>query len=160
MEAIRSWITGIAAVAILVGIAKSIAPNNAAGEITRVVAAVLLIIAILAPIKSIHVSNIFKAERNYNVSQNKLDKKATTENEKIATSIIENELSTYISKRAEQIGIKCVIRTECKKLESQIAPYAAIIKTNGNVTSTKRKELSEIISKECAIPKSRQTWKG
>lgn len=158
MEMIRTWITGITAASILIAVICAIVPKNATGGFVRAACAVVLIIAVLAPLKSFRVTDINFWNTQYHNEFNHKKEQLDQENQKMKSSIIENTMSTYIWKRAKQIGIDCKTNVRCRKSKSgELLPYEVeVLLTDG---TKNRAKLTSIIEHECGIPKDRQMYK-
>lgn len=153
MELARNWIGGICAAAIIVSVAKAIAPQNPAGRCVQLIGALVLILAVLSPLRSLSVSDIAEYDRRYAPEIEELSHDLQEENEKIQEDIIEEEMSTYISERARDLDIECdaVSVDTVKKDDGYLYPYTLSIVTHGNVSEGDKAELKRIIERECAI---------
>lgn len=157
MELVKDWIGGICAVAIIVSVIKAIAPQNSAGRCVQLVGALVLVMAVISPFKSLSVSDIMKNDRRYELEFDRQNNRLQEENEKIQKEIIETEVSSYISQRLIDFGLKCkeVEVAAVKRQDGYLYPESIRILMDEKISETKRKEIEKTVKRECGIPEDK-----
>lgn len=138
MEAIKNWISGICAVSLMIAILKAILPDNFASKTFNMIASLVLIIAVVGPIKNLEFNAIeFEiAQRDENIEEKVAA--VSLKNAEIADRVIEKELCEYICKKAnlkaEEIEISC----------SGGEIIGVILRKNSN-------EAKEVLKNDCGV---------
>lgn len=160
MEILRSWITGITAATLISAVADLITPKSPAGKVVRLAGTLILITAVIAPVKRFDIDFLSPYIVRYNLEFSELSGRITNENKKIQTLIIEDKMSAYILQRAKDIGIvlRRVKVNAGKSAEGYLYPESAELEPEGEISQGKQLELTEIIERECAIPYKRQKF--
>ncbi len=162
MELVKDWIGGICAVAIIVSVIKAIAPQNSAGRCVQLIGALVLILAVVSPFKSMSVSDIVKNDRSYELEFEKQSHNLQEENEKIQKQIIEKEVCSYISQRMLDFGLSCrVITVEIvKRQDGYLYPEEVRIITEQKLSQAERKEIEKVIKRECGIAEDKVAFES
>ena len=100
LDSINNWILGIVSAAVIVSIILSIVPKNSVSKIVQMIGGIIIILAIIAPIKGVKLDDFTINSLKYDKEFSGLKRNFDEENEKIKISIIEEKLSSYILDKA------------------------------------------------------------
>ena len=139
MEEIKTWITGICAISLAIAIIKSLLPETAAGKTFDIIAALLMVVAIVSPIKEIDLSSFrVDIDKGNELLAEKVDE-VKEKNAEMIDDIISDKLCEYICNKTgitrEDISVICE-NGEIRKV--------ILYKNNQNAR--------EILKNECGIP--------
>lgn len=154
MEALRGWLLGIMAVAMVLSILYSLLPKGSIRSISRMTGGLILLLVMLRPIVGGDWNRLTSRYSDYQVHISSQIETYQEENEKERERLIQEKTAAYILDKAAQMGITCRVQvgTEIRKG----VPYPASVTLN----AVKDKDLSQIIEQELAIPEERQVWLG
>lgn len=157
MELVKDWVGGICAVTIIVSVIKAVVPQNSAGRCVQLAGALVLIMAVISPFKSLSVSDIMKNDRGYELEFERQSRHLQEENENIQKEIIEKEISSYISQRLLDFGLDCegIAVEVVKRKDGYLYPEEIRIITDRKVSEAERKEIKKTVKRECDIAEDR-----
>ena len=155
MEWIRNWLCGVCAAAILLAIMKELAPKNFAGHCVKMTASLILILAVLSPLRNEKISGLWAESQWIAPELPQQEQRLTQTNENLELSIIEEKLSAYIWEQARDLGISCRVSVHAGKGgDGNWRPESVEIALDHAIPEAKKQQLSERIEQQCAIPKS------
>ena len=146
MELIRSWVLAICAVSVLSATVQALTPKNALHGSVKMICALLLISAMVSPLKKLDISDFRIAGKKAEYSITDKTERLQLENEKIRQEIIEESISAYILNRAKQFGDNITASVRCK----DGIPESVVLRAENGKISQKTLEM---IEKECGIKK-------
>ena len=111
MELVKQWLLGITGAAILAALAEGIMPEGGIKQIGKLACGVMLLTAILMPLKDID-TTVFSEHMDYDSAQSHLLREETQVRIK---QLIEDEFSAYSMDKAQKLGISCEIRVRCRQ---------------------------------------------
>lgn len=154
MEALRGWLLGIMAVAMVLSILYSLLPKGSIRSISRMTGGLILLLVMLRPIVGGDWNRLISRYSDYQVHISSQIETYQEENEKERERLIQEKTAAYILDKAAQMGITCRVQVGTEIREG--VPYPASVTLN----TVKDKDLSQIIEQELAIPEERQVWLG
>lgn len=147
MEQIKTWISGICAVSLMISILKSLLPESAVGKTFNVAASLIVILAIIMPIKKFDFDSFELVSLNYEKEISDKIEKAVDDNDKITDRIIEKKLAEYVCNKSDvkldDIKITCD-RGEIISVE----------------LSSENEAVKEILIKECGVDEKKIIKRG
>lgn len=157
MEVAKDWIGGICAVAVIVSVIKAISPQNPAGKCVQLVGALVLILTVISPFKSLSISDVYINDRRYEFGFEEQSMALKEVNGNIQKEIIEDEIAAYISQRLLDSGVSGSDVTVgiAKGQKGDFYPDKVKIMTDENVSKSERREIEDIIKRECGVLKDR-----
>lgn len=148
---IRTWLISVTAAAIVIAAAENLMPDGAVKKIGKLTGGLLLIVAILQPIKQLDFETMSDILTEYRIESQGSSKTLEIENQSIMKMIIEEETSAYVQNKANELGIRCNAETTCKVDESgNIYPVSMVI--YGDLTQEQKAMLTRLIEGNLAIP--------
>ena len=111
MEELKTWITGICTVSLIVAILKSMLPESIVGKTFNITASLVIVLMVILPVKNFDFGEIaFFAKKNEKAVEAKVEEVVSKTSE-ITDRIIEEKLCEYVSNKAElktdEITVKC-----------------------------------------------------
>ncbi len=158
LDWIGSWILGVTAAAMIAAVAQAMAPEGPAKKALRLACGLLMILAVLRPVKELSLNDLSFYTTQYSLET--YNKKIDETNESFLRAIIEDKTATYILEKADELDIPCTASVSLKTSEQggYPFPYSVSVVLEEDVDESKRRELSRLIEAGCAIPPQRQKW--
>lgn len=154
---IQQWITGVAAAAIIGALAQSLMPEGGAKSAGRLVAGLLLLLAVVKPLVGADTAVLSGALAEYRLRSAGDGAALAEKNEALVKVIIEEKTAAYISDKAQELGIACTVRVTCRCGEDgTVWPESAVI--TGDLTREERSRLARLLEAELAIGQENQTF--
>ena len=152
METIRQWLWGVIAASVFLTILEVVVPKGTIRGITKISGGLVMVLVMLQPIVTV---DFEEWDWKFSDYQSQIDSKIhnyRTEYQVQMESIIEEELSAYISKKTEQMGINCRIAVITETVDH--VPKIKEIRLSG----TKNEELAVWLEDTLGIEQTRQYW--
>ena len=157
MGAVRSWLLAVIAVSLLCAVAGALMPPGPVKRVGRLVCGLVLVGAILSPLKSLDLEGSRRWLEDYLASVRSRE----AELEKTVNSqtkvIIEQKFSAYIVDKAAELGLSCRARVECALSEDGL--YLPVrTEVTGSMTADVQSKLIRIIESELGVPAQSQIY--
>ena len=150
--AVRSWITSIAAVTLLLTVVQALVPEGTLKKITSFTGGLLLLAVLLQPVLR---TDLGRLRLDFSDYENAIgDRTAELESagkEELA-ALIAGRTAAYISDKADALGVRVRVRVETEEREGIPIPVSAELEGPWSA------ELSVWIEAELGIPAERQVW--
>ncbi|MEY8386274.1 stage III sporulation protein AF [Oscillospiraceae bacterium 38-13] len=147
--AVRSWITSIAAVTLILTVVQTLVPEGTLRKITGFTGGLLLLAALLQPVLRTDLGRLRLDLSDYSRSiQERTEELESAGKEELA-AIIAGRTAAYISDKADALGVPVTVR-----VETEGTPLPA----SAELTGPYSRELAEYIARELGIPEERQVW--
>lgn len=156
MNTIRTWITGVMVVAMLLSVAQTMIPEGSLRKITSMTGGLLLMFALLKPLLRFDFEELqFETESYVAAIQTRQLELETEQRKSLADSIAERT-QAYILNKAVQLGISIQqVRVETELSDDEL-PFPSRVILDG----ARSEELSVWIAETLGIPAERQVWNG
>lgn len=150
ITAIRTWLISVTAAAVITAAADSLMPDGAVRKIGKLTGGLLMIVAILQPIKQFDLETMSDILTEYRIESQVSSEVLEIENQAIMKMIIEGETSAYVQSKADALGISCFAETVCKIDESgNIYPVSMVV--YGDMSQEQKAMLTRLIEGDLAI---------
>ena len=151
--AVRSWITSIAAVTLLLTVVQALVPEGTLKKITGFTGGLLLLAALLQPVLRTDLGRLRLDFSDYRsaVDQRALELDAAGKEELAA--LIESRIAAYISDKADALGLLVTARVRTEDGEDG-TPLPASVELEGSYSQ----DLADWMALELGIPAERQGW--
>lgn len=149
---LREWLTGLIAAAMVLSLLYALVPKGTMHAIIRFGGGLILLLAVLRPLLRINVEELRTHYRTY---QQEIDQQIhiyQEESQTQMTSIIEEEMAAYISKKADEMGFACEVQVETELRDGIPIPCGVSLNIPYNVS------LSRWITEELGISEEKQNW--
>jgi len=156
---IRNWLVSMTVASIVLAVADNLMPEGTVKKIGKITGGLLMLIAVLQPIKEFSWETMANALAEYRLETQISADILKIDNQAIMKTIIEGETSAYLQNKAESLNIICSAETICKTDDSgNIYPFSVVI--NGHLTPEEKNILNGFIERELAIPKENIRYEG
>ena len=155
MGAVRGWLLGLTAAAILAAIAESMMPEGSVKQVGKLVCGLMLAATVLRPLGSVEMTD-FPPLLEYDKQQTQLLQEEADARMK---TIIEGELSAYSMDKAAQLGIGCQIQIHCEPGgEGVFQPDSAEI--FGELDEAARHQLTTLLCTDLGLQRADLHFRG
>lgn len=152
IDMIRQWLIGVIAAAACLSVLEAMVPKGAVKGIAKVTGGLVMFLVLLRPWMNADLTDL---EWKYQDYQQQINEQIGTYREDYQQqmeSIIERELSAYISKKAEQMDLPCQVKVETE-IKNEVPVPAAV-----RLSIKKDDALSAWIEEELGIGATQQHW--
>jgi len=158
MELIRAWILGLTAAAFLASIAMTLAPKGRPRAVVGLVAGLVTVVALIAPILEFDYAAYARNVDAFEVSREGRNQEWEAVQERLTSRIISERSEAYIWDKAESlglVGLDVAVET-ARDPDGWTIPYRVWI--SGEYSADQRRILSEFLAGTFGIPAERQHW--
>lgn len=155
IQTIRTWLIQLVSVAFIATLVEILTPKCGVKKLVRFACGLLFILTVFRPfLQGVHFSGM--ADYSEWESQIKtLTEEYEAENRKSWTSLIEEEIRTYIAVRAEEIGFPCEIIVSVAERDG--VPTVSTVEIRAK---TYNAALAAYMEENLGILPQQQIWKG
>ena len=153
MEAVRTWLTAVVLVSLLLSVAQSLIPEGALRRAASFTGGMILLFALLRPVLG---ADLERLELDFDGYQAEIadrqEELAAAQTEAMA-SIIAEQTEAYIWDKAGELGLEVSARVETRAGEDGVpVPWSA------ELTGPRTEALASYLETELGIPAERQVW--
>ena len=145
IAAVRTWLTAVAAVSLLLSVVQYITPKGTLRDTASFIGGLLLLLVLLQPVRKAALPD----KKQVETYRTKLEE----ERKKELGTLIESETEAYILDKAARMGLTVRIKVGTEE-NSEGVP----VPVSAELTGTPSRELSRWIEAELGIPVERQVW--
>ena len=150
--AVRSWLTSIAAVTLMLTVVQTLVPEGTLRKITGFTGGLLLLAALLQPVLKTDLGRLRLDFSDYKEAvQTRTEELDAAGKEELA-AIIAGRTAAYISDKADALGLVVAARVETEPVEGIPVPVSV------ELTGPYSQDLADWIAGELGIPVERQVW--
>ena len=150
--AVRSWLTSIAAVTLMLTVVQTLVPEGTLRKITGFTGGLLLLAALLQPVLKTDLGRLRLDFSDYKEAvQTRTEELDAAGKEELA-AIIAGRTAAYISDKADALGLVVAARVETEPVEGIPVPVSV------ELTGPYSQDLADWIAGELGIPAERQVW--
>ena len=147
--ALRSWLSSIAAVTLLLSVVQSLIPEGTLRKITGFTGGLLLLAALLQPLRRADFGWLGLDLSDYSAAIEARAEELSAVEKETLTDIIEAQTAAYISDKADALGVPVTARVETG---TDGIPWSA------ELEGPQSPELAAWMEAELGIPEERQVW--
>lgn len=157
--ALKDWMFSLAGAAIVCSMASALAPEGRWRKITSLVCGMVMIIALISPVKSFSISTYGAELSKYRDAAGKAAEKSEEIGSRLNRTYIEDECEAYILDKAKSLGAHLTAQVTARWDTGGFwYPYEA--KLVSDCSAEDRSRISGIMEAELGIPAERQYWSG
>lgn len=153
IAALRSWVTSIAAVTMLLTVVQTLVPEGTLRKISGFTGGLLLLAALLQPLLRADLGGLRLDLSDYREAIEDRAADLNTAGKEELADIIAGQTAAYISDKADALGLAVTARVETEEDGGGI-PLPA----SAELTGPYSRELADWIALELGIPAERQVW--
>ena len=139
----KQWLMGVIAAAILCTIAQDLSPRGSVKQVGRLVCAMVLLCAVLSPIKMLDVAAGGQWLTDYRAALADSRAALAEQGEEIQMAVIAEKYRAYIESKGAQLGLKCQDR----------------VQVTGDLAQGDWDGLSRCLEEELGVPPERQSFR-
>ncbi len=155
MNALRTYLLSVASASLLTGVVLSLLPKGRLHSIIRLVGALILIVTVVSPVLKLDLEMMTADWEQIRTDASGIQQSALEESEQLFSQLIKEQCETYISDRADRLGLE---------LDVQIImgyddhPYPIGAKLQGRIGAEDKQYMSDMIEQDLGIPTQQQEW--
>lgn len=158
MGAVRSWLLGVTAAALVVALAETLAPEGSVKKVCRLAGGLALLLAALSPVAGMLEGDLFsRAGGGWRERTQRYEQELAEESGRMYLAIIERETAAYVMDKAKEFGFECAVEVTCG-YDEQAVPCPWEITARGNWTQEQRSRLERLLEEELGVPAQRQHY--
>lgn len=152
IETVRTWLTAVAAVTLLLSVVQQLVPPGSLRETASFAGGLILLTVLLQPLAALRGADL---DLNFQDCRQAVEQQQTElEDRRQAelTALIESATAAYISDKADSMGLALEARVTAEAADGVPVPVRVTL------TGEKSGELSRWLETELGIPAERQVW--
>lgn len=151
--AVRSWLTSIAAVTLILTVVQTLVPEGTLRKISGFTGGLLLLAALLQPVLKTDLGRLRLDFSDYEAAIGERAAELDAAGKEELAAIIAGRTAAYISDKADALGLRVTARVETEPgVDGTPLPASA------ELTGPYSRELADWIAGELGIPAERQVW--
>lgn len=151
--AVRSWLTSIAAVTLMLTVVQTLVPEGTLRKISGFTGGLLLLAALLQPVLKTDLGRLRLDFSDYEAAIGERTAELDAAGKEELAAIIAGRTAAYISDKADALGLRVTARVETEPgVDGTPLPASA------ELTGPYSRELADWITGELGIPAERQVW--
>lgn len=156
---LKEWLTAVISASLIAAAATALTPEGTARKTARLAGGLLVLVAVLGPIREVELEDLADALGRYRFSQVEAVETVAQESEEARKSIIERQSAAYISDKAQSLGLSEVeVTVTCRMTEEGYpAPERVFVSAQGGDESA-WDALGRAITADFAVEKANQTF--
>ena len=155
MAAVREYILGLTAAAMLCGITLSFTEKGAVQQLLKLICGLILAFCLVNPVLSIAMGDWQSLGIDYSEEAREAAEEGKEHSEKAVRTLIKQESEAYILDKARQLDLNIQVEIE---LSDQALPVPDFVTITGSVPPYQKSRLSLILEREMGIQKEHQKW--
>lgn len=159
MDWMSTWLVSITSAAILAALADALAPQGTPRRILRLACGLLLLLAVLGPVKKLEAADLTEIIEKYQGEYFGYEETLARQSEDMTKGIIEERAGAYILDKATGLGLKgCSVSVSCRTAEGEEFPVPWRVTVRGRGDEEAWRALREAITSDFAIEVENQTF--
>ena len=123
MSALRDWVLGVAAAAILAALAQTLMPEGPVKRVGKLTCGLVLLAAVLRPLPLFDPGAGQRWLEGYFQQVEQIESGLEQDRQEQLKAIIEEKAAAYILDKAAQLGLSCTVSVECRYSLPAFCPY-------------------------------------
>lgn len=153
IEQLKLWVLGLAATALLLGLADALVLQKGMKRVLRLAGGILLIIVLLGPLGRLGGLELGGALGDYQAAVEQRETELRLEQEEELSAIIETDIGEYIWDKAQEMGLDVTVSV-ATRMSSGGVPIPDRVRIEGAY----HEELSQWMAEELGIGADQQIW--
>lgn len=153
IEALRGWITSVAAAAFLVSLSQSLIPEGTVRKIAGFAGGLTLLLVMLRPFPGIDVGGLNLDYGDYAAEIGRRQAELQEQSGQTLGELIAEKTEAYILDKAAALGVECTVRVLTEPGED-----GTPVPVGAELTGQKSDALADYMERELGIPKERQVY--
>lgn len=155
MTAAREWLTAVVTVTLLLSVVQTLVPEGSLRKIAGFTGGLLLLAVLLRPVTEIDLLGLDTEMEDWARAIGERQKELSAEQEKALASGIAERTASYISDKAEELGLEVKVR-----VETETGGDGVPVPVRAEIDGPWSGELSSYMAETLGISRERQVWHG
>ena len=157
MEWVKSWLLSMTCAALIAALALALCPDGFPKKLTRWAGGLLLLLAVLGPVKGLEGGDMAEALAKYRLWSDETVQVMAEESQEMRKAIIARQTAAYISDKAAALGIRDPqVWVECRWTGDGF-PAPESVTVRGSGTQEAWRALQQAITADFGLTESQQT---
>ena len=153
MTALKEWLTGVVAVAVLLYLVRCLLPQSAVRRAADFTGGLVLLAALVQPLLSLSPEGLGMAARQWQRQIAERQEELEQAQEAELSAVIAERTASYISHEADALGLEVNVTVETAAGSDGVTvPWAA------SVEGPYSEALAAVMAQDLGIPRERQDW--
>ena len=158
MGAIRQWLLGVTATALVLVLAETMIPEGGAKKVCKLAGGLALMLAAVGPVLGLLDGNwIIRAADSWRGWTQRYEQELEDRRDQFYLAIIEEETAAYVMDKTRELGFECEAEVTYGYDEDGV-PCPWEVSARGTWTEKQREELVLLLEKELGVPAQRQYY--
>ena len=153
----KQWLMRVIAAAILCTIAQDLSPRGSVKQVGRLVCAMVLLCAVLSPVKTLDVAAGGQWLTDYRAALADSRAALAEQGEEIQMAVIAGKYRAYIEDKGAQLGLDCRARVDCQEEGGIYVPDR--VEVTGDLSQGDWDGLRRCLEEELGVPPERQEFR-
>ena len=155
MTAVREWLTAVVTVTLLLSVVQTLVPEGSLRKIAGFTGGLLLLAVLLRPVTEIDLSGLDSEMEDWARTIGERQEELSAKQEEALASGIAERTASYISDKAEKLGLEVKIR-----VETETGGDGVPVPVRAEIDGPWSGELSSYMAETLGISRERQVWHG
>ena len=155
MAAAKEWLTAVVTVTLLLSVVQTLMPEGTLRKIAGFTGGLLLLAVLLRPATEIDLSGLDTGMEDWARAIGERQAEFTDAQEEALSSGIAERTASYISDKAEELGLEIQVR-----IETETGGDGVPVPVRAEIEGARSEELSSYMAETLGIPRERQVWHG
>ncbi len=159
MEALRTWLLGLTAAALLTAGAEALLPpSGGVRRAGRLICGLIVILMLLQPVTGLQRVDWSARLTEYRAEAGVYGSALDETDEALLLGIIAEQSGAYIEEAAAGQGIECRVTVTCARGPEDAYPHPRGARVQGDLTEEQRRQVTDLLERELGIPGSAVIW--
>ena len=155
MTAAQAWLTAVVTVTLLLSVVQTLVPEGSLRKIAGFTGGLLLLAVLLRPVTEIDLSGLDTEMEDWARTIGERQEELSAEQEEALASGIAERTASYISDKAEELGLEVKVR-----VETETGGDGVPVPVRAEIDGPWSGELSSYMAETLGISRERQVWHG
>ena len=152
IETVRTWLTAVAAVTLLLSVVQQLVPPGSLRETASFAGGLILLTVLLQPLAALRGADLDLSFQDCRQAVEQQQTELEDRRQAELAALIEAAAAAYISDKADSMGLALEVRVTAEAADGVPVPVRVTL------TGEKSGELSRWLETELGIPAERQVW--
>lgn len=152
IETVRTWLTAVAAVTLLLSVVQQLVPPGSLREAASFAGGLILLTVLLQPLAALRGADLDLSFQDCRQAVEQQQTELEDRRQAELAALIESATAAYISDKADSMGLALEARVTAEAADGVPVPVRVTL------TGEKSGELSRWLETELGIPAERQVW--
>jgi stage III sporulation protein AF len=153
MGAVRSWLTSVVVVSLLLSVAQTLIPEGSLRKIASFTGGLVLLVTLLRPLLGMDLSRLDLDRSDYGAAIQARQEELEAAGEEALSSLIAERTEAYISDKGDTLGLSVTVQVTTKTGKDGVP-----VPVSAELWGQRSEQLAAYMEEELGIPGERQVW--